>query len=123
MDLNRLPGVLAPFYVLLMDHDLPNEQPQQFRGQFLDVGVPFCQGDEMVCAAHFLPQCLNGRLLCWDFFLEPGQLLRVAAGESLELLRRDAAQYAVLVLNAVGIPVQSIVLAETAVQGGDLHLV
>ena len=38
--------MLAPFHVLLMDHDLSDKQSQQFRGQLLDVGVPFCQSKD-----------------------------------------------------------------------------
>ena len=80
-----------------MHHDLPNEQPQQFRGQIPDVGVLLRQGDEVVGAAHLLPQPPDGCVLFWDLFLQRGHLLRVAAGESLELLRRDPPQYAVLI--------------------------
>ena len=32
-------------------------------------------------------------------------------------------QYSLLVLDAVGLPVQTVVLAQAAVQGGDFHLV
>ena len=39
MDFHRLAGVFGPLHILLMHHDFLNEQPQQFRRQFLDVGV------------------------------------------------------------------------------------
>ena len=39
VDLHSLPRMFGPLHILLMHHDFLNEQPQQFRRQFLDVGV------------------------------------------------------------------------------------
>ncbi len=52
MDFHRLAGVFGPLHILLMHHDFLNEQPQQFRRQFLNVGVAFGPGNEVVCAGH-----------------------------------------------------------------------
>ena len=89
--------MLAPLHVLFVDHDLSDEQPQQLRCQLLDVCVPLCQGDKVVCAGHLLPQPLNGSFLFWDGLIQRFHLLGVAAGERLELLRCDPPQDAVLI--------------------------
>ena len=79
-------------FVLLLD-----EQPQQLRGQLLDVRVPLCQGDKVVCAEHLLPQLSDGIFLLRDGLIQHFHLLSVAAGERLELLRCDAPQNRVLI--------------------------
>ena len=55
VNLHRLLGVLAPLHVLFVYHDILDGQPQQLRCQLLDVRVPLCQGDKVVCAAPQRP--------------------------------------------------------------------
>ena len=55
--------MLGPFHILLMHHDLLNEQSQQFRRQFRDARVPFCFGNEVVGTGNRRFQFFNC-LLC-----------------------------------------------------------
>ena len=71
VDLHGLACTLEPFHVLLMHHDFFNEQPQQFRRQFLNVGVAFGLGAvnsplpwngtyfAMIIVANINIQCYN----------------------------------------------------------------
>ena len=60
MDLHGLRRVFRPLHALFVDHDFPDEQPQQFRRQFRNVCIPSGFGDEAVGARYLIPQVLNG---------------------------------------------------------------
>ena len=59
MDLHGLRRVFRPLHALFVDHDFPDEQPQQFRRQFRDVRIPSGLGDEAVGAGYLIPQALD----------------------------------------------------------------
>lgn len=97
MDFHRLAGVFGPLHILLMHHDFLNKQPQQLRRQLLNVCVAFGPGNEVVCAGHRGLQFGDLPLLLRDGSFQLLLLRHITGGEGLELLRGDAAQYAVLI--------------------------
>ena len=97
MDFHRLAGVFGPLHILLMHHDFLNKQPQQLRRQLLNVCVAFGPGNEVVCAGHRGLQFGDLPLLLRDGSFQLLLLRHITGGKGLELLRGDAAQYAVLI--------------------------
>ena len=93
MDFHRLAGVFGPLHILLMHHDFLNEQPQQFRRQFLNVGVAFGPGNEVVCAGHRGLQFGDLPLLLRDGSFQLLLLRHITGGEGLKLLRGDVSQH------------------------------
>lgn len=93
MDFHRLAGVFGPLHILFMHHDFLNEQPQQFRRQFLNVGVAFGPGNEVVCAGHRGLQFGDLPLLLRDGSFQLLLLRHITGGEGLKLLRGDVSQH------------------------------
>ena len=80
-----------------MNHDLFNEQPQQFRRQLRDIRVPLRLIKKAARSNRRFPQALDFFLFLWDANGDAALFFRVAAGEHLELLRGDTAQHTVLI--------------------------
>ena len=80
-----------------MNHDLFNEQPQQFRRQLRDIRVPLRLIKKAARSNRRFPQALDFFLFLWDANGDAALFFRVAAGEHLELLRGDTAQHAILI--------------------------
>ena len=97
MDLHGLRRVLRPLYLFLVNHDLLNKQPQQFRRQLRDIRIPLRFVEEAVRPVHGFTQTLDLTLFLWDAGGDTVLFFRVAAGEHLKLLCCDAAQHTVLI--------------------------
>ena len=97
MDLHGLRRVLRPLYLFLVNHDLLNKQPQQFRRQLRDIRIPLRFVEEAVRSNRRFPQALYLVLFLWDADSDEVLFFRVTAGQHLELLCCNAAQHTVLI--------------------------
>ena len=75
MNFHSLFRILGILHAFLMHYDLLDEQPQQFRRQFRNVGVTLGLGDEAIGAGNRIPQLLDGTFLRWDFLCQSCLLL------------------------------------------------
>ena len=80
VNLHGLSGMLGPFHILLMHHDLLNEQSQQFRRQFRDARVPFCFGNEVVGTGNRRFQFFNCLLFLRDGDFQQHEQFRAGEG-------------------------------------------
>ena len=96
MDFHGLFRILGILHTFLMHHDLLDEQSQQFRRQFRDIGVALGRGDEAIGAGNRIPQFLDGRFFRRNLRRQLFLLLRIAAGQRLELLHRNMAKNSIL---------------------------
>ena len=92
MDFHGLLCVLGIFRAFLMYHDLLDEQPQQFRGQFRDVSVLLGFCDKAVSIGYGILQPLNGTLLLRNTGVQTGPLSYLAVREHLKLLHRNVVE-------------------------------